>query len=238
MRDRINQLKEHGRHRLPLENFSFKEADERIYEFFCNHGFEDFPNSKRHLLVKFYRLLMKNQEKYNFTRLLKIRDVTIKHFIDSLIVTRFVNLAFPLLDVGSGPGFPGIPIKIAFPDQRVILCEPVQKKVEFLKLVRDDLNLKNLDILGRKVNRSFEFPVQGVITRAVADIEASLFSFKRFLPAGGYAYFMKGPNVNSELIRAKENLASSYHFISDIEYEIPQTPHKRRLITFRRMSDV
>src|SRR3712207_5814804 len=76
------------RHRKPGEQYSFHEADDRIYDVFRNHGFSDYPHEKRRQLTRFYELLMANQNEQNFTRLLTIRDVAIKHFIDSLIVAK------------------------------------------------------------------------------------------------------------------------------------------------------
>ncbi len=110
-----------GVHRRPEEIYSFNEADNRLYDIFRHHGFEDFPHDTRKRLVEFYLLLMNHQLTDNVTRLVKFRDIAIKHFIDSLIITRFVKLQFPLLDVGTGPGFPGIPLKIMYPMTKLFL---------------------------------------------------------------------------------------------------------------------
>ncbi len=105
-----------SRHKRAAVQYSFGEADDRIYDVFRNHDFGDYPHAKRRQLTRFYELLISNQNEQNFTRLLNIRDIAIKHFIDSIIVTRHVELKFPLLDLGTGPGFPGLPLKIHFPD--------------------------------------------------------------------------------------------------------------------------
>ena len=223
-----------GKHRKPEEFFDLKEADARISEFFYNHGFEDFPQPERLQLVRFYQMLMANQQEYNFTRLLRIRDVAIKHFVDCLMVPKLTQLVFPLLDVGTGPGFPGIPLKIVYPDERIILCEGVQKRVEFLKNVREELELKNLDILGRRMDKTFEYPVQGIITRALANISESLELFLPSLPVGGFAYFMKGPNVDQEVFAAESKFSGTYKLSQNISYQLPETPHQRRLVIFEK----
>lgn len=224
-----------GRHRRPTESYGFEEADDRIYDIFRNHGFGDYPHAKRRQLTKFYQLLMANQAEQNFTRLLSLRDVAIKHFIDSLMVSRLTKLQFPLLDVGTGPGFPGIPLKIEFPEEKIILAEGVQKRVEFLKSVRDELDLKNLPIIGRNINFEFFYPVQGVITRAVEDARNTLGNVVNCLQTGGKVYLMKGPNCSPEIDMALETWGEYYTLEDDIHYELPQTPHKRRLLIFRKL---
>jgi 16S rRNA (guanine527-N7)-methyltransferase len=224
-----------SRHRRPEETFNFHEADDRMYSIFRNHGFGDYPHDKRQKLTRFYQLLMENQKHENFTRLLSLRDVAIKHFIDSLIVTRLTDLDFPLLDMGTGPGFPGIPLKIHFPEKRVILAEGVQRRVNFLKKVRDELALPNLDIIGRNINEQFLYPVQSVVTRAVEDSRNTLGNVLYCLQTGGRVFLMKGPNVDPEIEPALKAWGEYYQLEKNIAYELPQTPHQRRLLVFRKI---
>jgi 16S rRNA (guanine527-N7)-methyltransferase len=222
-------------HRKPQEIYSLEEANDRIYDVFRNHGFGDVPHDQRRLLARFYELLMHNQEHQNFTRLLKIRDVAIKHYIDCLIVPRLTQLTFPLLDVGTGPGFPGIPLKIAFRDEKIILAEGVQKRVEFLKAIRDQLQLPHLDIIGRNVDENFVYPVQGVITRAVEETSLTLKSVINSLQTGGKVFLMKGPNVDQEIVAAERDWSEYYRLDQNITYELPQTPHQRRLLVYTKI---
>ena len=104
-----------GKHKKPETIFSIEEANDRLADIFRNHSFTGVSHEQRKALAHFYRLLMENQEKENFTRLLKIRDIAIKHYIDCLLVPQLTKLQFPLMDVGTGPGFPGIPLKVVFP---------------------------------------------------------------------------------------------------------------------------
>jgi 16S rRNA (guanine527-N7)-methyltransferase len=178
---------------------------------------------------------METQKKENFTRLLNLRDVGIKHFIDSLIITQFTELKFPLMDVGTGPGFPGIPLKIFFPEEPILLAEGVQRRVEFLKDVREKLALKNLLILGRNINPECFYPVNGVITRAVEEIQNTLSNVINSLQTGGYVYFMKGPGVDPELKMALETWGEYYKLVQDKAYSIPNTLNERRLIVFKKI---
>src|SRR4029077_16173138 len=131
--------------------------------------------------AEFYHLLMNHQLTDNVTRLVKFRDIGIKHFIDSLIAPRLSQLSFPLLDVGTGPGFPGIPLKILFPEKKIILAEGVRRRVDFLKAVRDSMKLNDLQVIGRKIDDTFQLPVGGVITRALEDIGTTLRNVSRCL---------------------------------------------------------
>jgi 16S rRNA (guanine527-N7)-methyltransferase len=221
-------------HRRSSETFSFNEADDRIYDIFRNHGFADYPHEKRQKLTRFYQLLMENQKNQNFTRLLTLKDTAIKHFIDCLMVTRLTQLSYPLLDLGTGPGFPGIPLKIDQPQKRFILTEGVQKRVEFLKMVREDLQLKDLDIIGRNVGHDFLYPVQGVITRAVEDARNTLGNVLNCLQTGGRVFLMKGPNCEPEIEMALEAWGEYYALERKIEYELPHSSHERRLLIFRK----
>lgn len=224
-----------SRHKRTVESYSFGEADDRIYSVFRNHDFGDYPHAKRQQLTRFYQLLMENQNEQNFTRLLNIRDVAIKHFIDSLIVTRHVELKFPLLDMGTGPGFPGIPLKIHFPDDPIVLAEGVQRRVEFLKHVRQELDLKALPIIGRNVNVEMFYPVNGVITRAVEDARNTLGNVLNCLQTGGDVVLMKGPNCTPEIQPALDEWGEYFELKADVAYEIPKTPHDRRLLVFRKL---
>lgn len=225
-----------GTHKKPDQVFSVAEANDRMYDIFKNHDFK-CSHEERQKLAEFYALLMENQEHKNFTRLLKLKDVAIKHFIDCLIITEFTELKFPLLDVGTGPGFPGIPLKIRYPNEKILLGEGVQKRVEFLKHVREKMNLQNLDIIGRNINPYFEYPVQGVITRAVEDISNTLRNVLSCLQEGGFVYFMKGPGVNPEIEQVPDDLKEFYVLHADHEYDLPKTENHRRLVIYKKIKN-
>ncbi len=223
-----------GLHKKPQEIFSQEEANDRLADIFRNHDFKIASHAQRQQLAHFYRLLMENQETENFTRLLKIRDIAIRHFIDSLIITGLTKLQFPLMDMGTGPGFPGIPLKIFYPEERIILAEGVQRRVEFLKTVREKMNLKNLDIIGRNINPYFAYPVQGVITRAVEDVRNTLLNSLTCLQLGGKVYLMKGPNVDPEIKVAQQEVGEYYKLVQDVAYTLPHTTHERRLLVYEK----
>lgn len=226
-----------GTHKRPVRIFKYNEANDRLRDLFFNHGFGDkIDLQKRELFTKFYILLMENQKKQNFTRLVSIKDIAIKHFIDSIMINKLTPLKFPLLDMGTGPGFPGIPLKIMVgPEKKIILAEGVQKRVDFLKKVRDELELQNLEIIGRNVTPDFHYPVEGVITRAVEDASNTLGNTMNCLQTGGRIYLMKGPNVDPEIKQAEQKWSQNYCLEKNKTYTLPNTHHERRLLIYRKL---
>ena len=224
-----------GVHRITEENFTFPEADDRMYDFFRNHGFGTYPHEKRHQLVKFYLLLMEAQKEQNITRLLTIRDVAIKHFVDCLMLPKLTHFKFPLLDIGTGAGFPGIPLKVEFPNDVIILSEGVQKRVEFLKTIREKMKFEKLDIVGRNISPTFVYPINGAITRAVEDMHQTLGNVINALQLNGEVYFMKGPNIGTEIEAALEKYGEFYELKANIPYQLPKTSHDRSLVIFRKI---
>lgn len=227
-----------GRHKKPEMIYSLHEANDRLADIFRNHRFTTVNHEQRLQLAHFYRLLMENQEKENFTRLLKLRDIAIKHFIDSIIILEHTQLQFPLIDVGTGPGFPGIPLKIMFPEEKILLGEGVQRRVEFLKHVRSEMKLKNLDIIGRNINPHFVYPVRGVITRAVEDVSNTLGNVISCLEVGGRVYLMKGPAVGPEIEAAKGKWSQYYKLVENTAYSLPETPHERRMVVYEKIKNM
>ncbi len=215
-----------------------QEANDRLYDIFFNHDMSEISHKAREQFAHFYELLVKEQEHNNFTRLLKFRDIAIKHFIDCAIVPQHVELRFPLLDVGTGPGFPGIPLKILYPDKKILLAEGVQKRVVFLKKVREELKLENLEIIGRNIQRDFVYPVQGVITRAVEEMANTVGNVQNCLQVGGKIYFMKGPNVDIEFPQFERQWSEWFAIDGDYAYSLPKTSNERRLVVVRKIKEI
>ena len=94
--------------------------------------------------MKYYEMLIETNKVMNLTAITELDEVIIKHFIDSLLVAKKINVNNfdSLIDVGTGAGFPGIPIKIMFPEIRVVLLDSLNKRLKFLNNVIDELGLK------------------------------------------------------------------------------------------------
>ncbi|MBV8382511.1 MAG: class I SAM-dependent methyltransferase, partial [Planctomycetaceae bacterium] len=118
----------------------------------------------------YHRLLRAANAALNLTRIHNFENMVLKHYVDSLLVLKFTELPTPLVDMGSGPGLPGIPLKIARPGVEMILAEPRGARAEFLREVLDTLKLEGVAVFAGKVGPKFPRTVAGVITRAVTSI--------------------------------------------------------------------
>ena len=195
----------------------------------------DLSPSQYDALWAYHRLLREANAELNLTRIHQFENMVLKHYVDSLLVLRFLDLPSPLIDMGSGPGLPGIPLKIARPDVQMILAEPRGNRAEFLASVRDRLALDGVEVVARKVNARFPFKAAGVITRAVGSIPETLDRVAGCLDPGGLMIFMKGPDCDGEVSEARETHGESFRLIDDHAYSIPETSHHRRLIVCERL---
>jgi 16S rRNA (guanine527-N7)-methyltransferase len=198
-------------------------------------GFKLIP-PQLELLAAYHTIMLERNRELNLTRILNLEDIVLKHYVDCFLVAHYLPvLPEPLLDIGSGAGFPGIPLKILFPDSHIILGEGVRKRVNFLREVREELKLTKLDIVGRNIDRDFEYPVNGTITRAVSSIRDTLRRVSNCLLPGGQAIFMKGPNVDQEIEDAGKKFPHLFKLEKDIAYSLPNSSYRRRLVIYRKL---
>ena len=161
-------------------------------------------------LWAYHRMLRSANAELNLTRIHNFENMVLKHYVDSLLVLNFVELPSPLIDMGSGPGLPGVPLKIARPGVAMILAEPRGARAEFLEAVCSRLKLANVEVFAGKVGSKFPRKVQGVITRAVASIPETLDRVAHCLEPGGRMIFMKGPDCQAEIVEARTTHAETF----------------------------
>jgi len=191
-------------------------------------------------LWAFHAFLRERNKELNMSRIHNFENIVLKHYVDSILVGGLMQLPSPLLDIGSGPGFPGIPLKIAYPDLHLVLAEGRAKRVEFLRETIARLGLEGIEVYGHKVSvphnpgADLDITFRGVITRALEEIGATLRRVLPFLPFGGRVLLMKGPDCDAELAEVPAALPEAYRLIDDRAYELPDSPHRRRLVVFER----
>src|SRR3954451_1647262 len=140
-------------------------------------------------LWAYHGLLRAANAELNLTRIHNFENMVVKHYTDSLLVLDREELPSPLLDMGTGPGLPGIPLKIARPGVRMILAEPRGARADFLGEVVTRLDLRDVEVYAGKIGPRFAGPVAGVITRAVASIPETLDRVANALEVGGRMLF-------------------------------------------------
>ncbi|PKL51563.1 MAG: 16S rRNA (guanine(527)-N(7))-methyltransferase RsmG [Nitrospira bacterium HGW-Nitrospira-1] len=172
-----------------------------------------FTEEQANAFLTYLEELKKWNRAYNLTGLKTDRDIIIKHFFDSLL---FANLlpheATTLADIGSGAGFPGIPIKIMFPNRSVFLIEPTQKKAIFLRHICSRLRLKNIEIIDKRIEEVKGLQVDVAVTRALYSIREFIEKTKNILNTNGILILSKGPGLEKELAGIDQNNISISDF--------------------------
>jgi 16S rRNA (guanine527-N7)-methyltransferase len=192
------------------------------------------PAEQLDRLWHYHNLLRAADAELNLTRIRNFENMVLKHYVDSLLPLKFETLPSPLVDMGSGPGLPGIPLKIARPDVAMILAEPRGARAEFLDRVVEALGLENVEVYAGKVGPRFPRTAKGVITRAVATIPETLDRVAAVIEPGGRMLFMKGPDCDAEIAAARGSHAEWFRLKADHRYAIPGTTHDRRLVVYER----
>ncbi|MGQ0721290.1 MAG: 16S rRNA (guanine(527)-N(7))-methyltransferase RsmG [Candidatus Eiseniibacteriota bacterium] len=186
-------------------------------------------------LWEFHRLLRERNAADDLTRLVGFESIVVKHYVDSMIAGSLFHLPSPLLDLGTGAGFPGIPLKIRYPELELVLVESRERRVRFLEDVCARLELEGVRVVKLKAVRSnLRIPVSGVITRAVESVAATVQRAGRCLESGGTFLFLKGPSVGPEIAEAMARYGDKYELLRDEKYVLPGTPHRRRLVVLRK----
>jgi 16S rRNA (guanine527-N7)-methyltransferase len=186
-------------------------------------------------LWQFHKLLRARNEELDLTRIRRFEDYVIKHYVDSTIIPSLVKLPESLLDIGTGAGLPGIPLKIVSPNTHIILGEPRWKRCKFMREAIEKLELKDIEVYEHKVSGNFPHRTGGIITRAVESILKTLKRSLSFLELGGKAIFMKGPSAQPEIEEANRKMSKFFEYTEDIKYTIKGTPQKRRLIIYTKI---
>jgi 16S rRNA (guanine527-N7)-methyltransferase len=169
-----------------------------------NAGIEElglrYSEEQVEAFITYLEELKKWNKAYNLTALKTDRDIIIKHFLDSLLFAKALpSEALTLADIGSGAGFPGIPIKIMSPNLSVFLIEPTQKKAIFLRHICNKLQLKNVEIIDKRIEEVKGLQVDVAVTRALYSLKEFIEKTKDIISTNGILILSKGPGLEKEL---------------------------------------
>lgn len=191
-------------------------------------------------LEKFYDLLIAWNEKMNLTRIIEKEDVYLKHFYDSLTLVKVMNLNqnLTLCDVGSGAGFPGIVLKIVFPNLKIILIDSLQKRVNYLNQIIKELNLLGIKAIHTRAedyakNHREEYDI--VTARAVANLKTLSELCIPMVKEQGNFISMKG-NCKEELTESRAMIETLGSKIEQVEeFILPIENSSRTLIKIKKL---
>ena len=153
-------------------------------------------------LITYYHLLIEENKKYNLTTITEESDVYLKHFYDSLTITKIISLTNQyILDIGSGAGFPGLVLKIVFPNIKIDLLDSTNKKCLFLQKVIDTLELKDINVINDRAEeyaKDHREQYDIITSRAVAPLKHLLEYSIPMLKVNGSFISLKG-DIKEEL---------------------------------------
>ena len=192
--------------------------------------------------LKYKELLLEWNEKINLTAITDDREIILKHFVDSISVCKFVDFnGKSFIDVGTGAGFPALPIKILCEDAKVSLLDSLNKRINFLKEVCNSLNLENVEYIhqraedgGQDANLREKFDI--CVSRAVANLSVLAEFDLPFVKVGGYFIALKGPLLDEEILQAKKAIATLGGEIERVEnVKIPFTDIEHRIVFIKKI---
>lgn len=193
--------------------------------------------------MTYYDLLVEWNSFMNLTAITEFNEVIDKHFIDSLAICEYVDFknGDSLIDIGTGAGFPGIPLKIVFPELRITLLDSLNKRIKFLDTVIESLGLENVETIhGRAEDfakqQSYREKYDFVISRAVANLATLSELCIPFAKEDKYFVSYKAEKCNEELEEAKKAISILGGKVEkQIEYKLPDTDMNRNLLLIKKV---
>lgn len=206
-----------------------------------NHGI-DLTNSQIEQFKTYYELLVEWNRKINLTALTKEDEVYLKHFYDSITPAFYIDFTKQLsvCDVGAGAGFPSIPLKICFPHLRMTIVDSLKKRVDFLKLLAEELELENVDFFHSRAEdfgqqKQFRETFDISIARAVARMSVLSELCLPLVKVNGSFVAMKGAKAEEELsdsLPAIKKLGGKV--MNHYMFTLPQNAGERSVIEIKK----
>jgi len=198
-------------------------------------------------IKKFYKymeLLIGWNKKVNLTAITDPEEIIVKHFIDSLTIQEHISSEDNVIDIGTGAGFPGIPLKILKPASQITLLDSLNKRIKFLEEVINKLELKDIkgihgraEELGRDKRYREKYSV--ATSRAVASLNGLLEYMSPFVKVGGKLICMKGPKLNEELEGSKKAIKLLGLEVKEIEkINLPGTNMDRNILIIEKIKTI
>lgn len=192
---------------------------------------------------KYMNLLLEWNEKINLTAITQPEEVKLKHFVDSLTVLKYINDDDKVIDIGTGAGFPGIPLKIMNENTKITLLDSLNKRINFLNIVIETLNLRNIQAIHGRAeeiarNKLYREKYDVAVSRAVANLSTLTEYMLPFVKVGGKCICMKGANVNEELERAQNAIKELGGEIERVDnFYLSDNDNERNIIVIKKVKE-
>ncbi len=192
---------------------------------------------------KYYELLVEWNEKINLTAITEEDDVAVKHFLDSLNAAKgIVEDGMSVIDVGTGAGFPGLPVKIANPGISLTLVDSLNKRIGFLCEVISSLGLTDVETVHSRaedlgINKDYREKYDVCVSRAVANLTTLCELCLPFVKVGGLFVSLKGPKAQEEAEEAKRAIELLGGSLTDIKsYDLSDTDLNHNIVIIKKIS--
>lgn len=192
--------------------------------------------------IKYRDLLKSWNRKINITSIEEDEEIYIRHFLDSILLLNQENLNEykTVIDVGTGGGFPGIPLKIVNENYRVTLLDSLKKRIDFLSEIKKELNLEDVwlvhgraEDLGHDINYREKFDI--CVSRAVAPLNVLCEYCLPFVKVGGYFAAYKSENISPEISESKNAMSRLGGKLKEIkEVSLPGTDIVRKIVIIEK----
>lgn len=220
---------------MKLNDFS-KEIKEKM-----NKIEVDLEDEQTNLFYKYMNLLLEWNEKINLTAITEPKEVILKHFVDSATILKYLKEHDKVIDVGTGAGFPGIPLNIIDNSANYTLLDSLNKRINFLNLVISDLKLNNIEAVHTRVEdfaKNNRECYDVATSRAVAPLNILLEYLLPLVKTGGICICMKGSNAEEEIKNANKALEILGGKIEKIEeITLPESDYTRNIIIVRKIKE-
>lgn len=199
-----------------------------------------FTEEQLEQFYKYMNLLIEWNEKINLTAIIEPKEIILKHFIDSLTIIKYMEPNKTLIDIGTGAGFPGIPVKILRKDLKITLLDSLNKRIKFLNEVIEKLSLKNITTTHARIeeyakNKEYREKFDIATSRAVANLTTLTEYMLPMVKVKGKAICMKGADVDEEMLKSKNSIKILGGKIYKVEeFKLPKSEYKRNLIIIEK----